>query len=109
MSYGIKLLAVGKYGPLWDPVEWLVSFDPDAHAPNALYPTGSVEADPDPARAMRFETFAEATELILTQSTVCPLRPDGERNLPLMAFTTEVVQIPDRDPEPDEPEDDEPS
>lgn len=93
MSYGILLVGIGVEEI--DPPEWVVEFDPDAHAPGRLYPTGDVVSDADPAKALRFETSREAMDTLLTQSTVCPLRPDGRPNRPLMAFSTQVAEVPE--------------
>lgn len=92
-AFGIKLLGLGRM--TLDPPEWLTAFDPDAHAPGRPYPTGMVESDADPAKAMRFDSGADALEFTMQQSTVCPFRPDGEANRPLRAFTVEIEALPE--------------
>lgn len=93
MDYGIKLVAI--QGQEIDPPQWLVDFQPDLHQPGDLYPTGYVETDIDVARAKRFGGAGDAFSFLRTQSTVCPLRPDGKPNRPLLAFTTEIMRLPD--------------
>ena len=52
----------------------------------------------DPARAMRFPDTRSALKMWRTQSTVLPLRPDGQPNRPLTALTVEIVEAPELDP-----------
>jgi hypothetical protein len=94
MSYGIKLLAIGH--AQIDPPEWVVAFEPDSSQTDPpTYPTGTTDSDPDPGKAKRFLSFAEAAEFWKTQSKTVPYRPDGKPNRPLTAFTVEIVVIPD--------------
>ena len=87
-DYGIWLVALYAR-----PVgEWLTTYDPDGGDGN--YPTGVIDASPDPAKAMRFPSMVTATACVWRQSTVQPLRPDGAPNRPLMAFDLVVEQLP---------------
>lgn len=70
-----------------------MDFDPDAHAPGRLYPTGTVVSTFDLGEAKRFETFKEAYDFITQQSTVTPLRPDGEKNRPGTVLSIEISQV----------------
>jgi hypothetical protein len=64
---------------------WLQSFDPEARAGR-----GAAKFTTDAALAMTFGTPAEAFEYWRQQSVTVPLRPDGEPNRPLTAFTMAV-------------------
>ena len=90
MTYGIWLLA------LYDRTiaEWLLSYDPDA-SDQGTFPTGLVSSTPNAGKAMSFDSMIEATDCIMQQSVVQPLRPDGRPNRPLRAFTLEVRRLPD--------------
>lgn len=92
-AIGIKLVGIGLRSI--DPPEWVTGFDVDAHAPDSLYPTGLVDSDVDPAKAMRFDNAADALEFTMQRSTVCPFRPDGEENRPLRAFTVQIEALPE--------------
>lgn len=45
--------------------------------------------------AKKFKTFAEAAEFWKTQSTVKPIRPDGEPNRPFTATTVAIKKVED--------------
>jgi hypothetical protein len=70
---GHKLSDCGKY---------LAAFDPDA-----MDGYGAVAWTADRSAALRFADFAEAYETWRRRSTVRPLRPDGQPNRPLTAYT----------------------
>ena len=71
-------------------LEW---FDLEAHGPMGPYPTGQVSFTPTLERALRFDTAALALETWKRQSRKAPLRPDGEPNRPLTAFTMAIVPV----------------
>lgn len=73
--------------------EYLMSFDPDAHAPGKRYPTGEAKVTSKLRRAMKFKNTADALTFYRTQSKVTPTRPDGKPNRPLTKFTIEIVSI----------------
>jgi hypothetical protein len=52
---------------------------------------GNTLITPDPQRAKRFETNAQAFEFWRQQSKAVPLRPDGKPNRPLTAYTVEIL------------------
>jgi len=71
---------------------YLRDFDVGAH-------NGRVDDFPIPTtdkieEARHFANAGEALTFWQTQSRVRPLRPDGDPNRPLTAFTVEVVQCP---------------
>lgn len=68
--------------------QWLQSFDHDA-----CDGQGHGEFTLDPDKAMRFSDSAEAMEFWGRQSTVRPLRPDGEPNKPLTALTCAIETL----------------
>jgi hypothetical protein len=61
---------------------WLKSFDVDANDGR-----GTFRSTSDPAEALRFSDKESAFLAWRSQSTVRPLREDGEPNRPLTAFT----------------------
>jgi hypothetical protein len=94
-EYGILIVAVGKTGPTLDPPEWVTLYDPDGGDPDVEYPTGALESDVDPAKALRFDSSVEASECWRRQSTRTPLRPDGRPNRPLTSLTVEIKKLPE--------------
>lgn len=88
MSFGLQLLD-GQW------IEW---FDPDASATDPpSYPTGDGAATMDPAKALRFDTAADALAFWKQTSRVVPMRPDGKPNRPLTALTVTVEQLPEEE------------
>lgn len=87
-EWGIRLVALGgrRLGT------WLREFDPDAGP--LPYPTGFADDTSDSALALRFESAADALAFAQTQSTRTPLRPDGQPNRPLTAFTVSIERLP---------------
>jgi hypothetical protein len=72
---------VGKY---------LASYDLDAHDGR-----GTDEWVSDPTQALHFESNAAALKVWRTPSLIRPLRPDGQPNRPLTAYTVEVSELED--------------
>jgi hypothetical protein len=72
--------------------EYLVAFDFDA-----MGGVGYGIFTDELRLAMRFKTLREAMEFWRTQSTVKPLRPDGQPNRPLTASTISVFKIEEKD------------
>ena len=64
---------------------WLKSFDPDGCKGH-----GEVTGTKRRADAMRFTDMPAAMKFWRKTSTVLPMRPDGQPNRPLTAFTIEV-------------------
>ena len=87
-EWGIRLVAFGGR-PLGT---WLREFDPDAGP--LPHPTGFADDTSDPALALRFDSAADALAFAQTQSTRTPLRPDGQPNRPLTAFTVAIERLP---------------
>lgn len=87
--YVIKVYAT--YGPtgeplVFEPPRYIVSIDPDARGG-----LGDFELAADVIAARRFDTIEEAGAYWGAQSTVVPLRDDGQPNRPGTIFTVEVV------------------
>jgi len=72
--------------------QYLVSFDFDA-----MCGIGFGIFTDKPEHAMRFKTLRDAMEFWRTQSTVKPLRPDGEPNRPLTASTVSIFKLEEKD------------
>ena len=89
MSYGIRFQWAGGLALRFDvdvPVgAWLARYDPE---------DDTIEWTTDPAQAMRFDTGAEAVLCYRRQSRAMPLRPDGEANRPLTAYTVGIEALP---------------
>jgi hypothetical protein len=66
---------------------YLRAFDPDADDGR-----GVVVVTQDRREAMRFDAAAAALAMWKRQSSVRPLRPDGQPNRPLTAFTVMLEQ-----------------
>lgn len=75
--------------------QWLRTFDPDAHAPGVLFPTGDAQFTPHVEEAKRFDSKVDAIIFWQQKSKVSPLRPDGQANRPLTAFTMSVDPLPE--------------
>lgn len=67
---------------------WLKDFDLDADGG-----LGMVTYTDDRDEAMVFDTIEDVHEFWTQQSTLMPLRPDGQPNRPLTAFTVEVRPV----------------
>ena len=65
---------------------WLKSFDPDVGGGR-----GHVAGTPKREDALRFANKGEAWEFWRQVSRSVPLRPDGNPNRPLTAFTIEIL------------------
>ena len=57
---------------------------------------GTASWTDDPNRALLFATHEEAAVFWRTQSTVRPIRADGQPNRPLSAYTVSVEEIPEK-------------
>jgi hypothetical protein len=68
--------------------QYVVVFDHDAHAGRG---TGMFSRDV--AHALRFNTKADAIEFWNRASRLRPLRPDGEPNKPMTAYTVEIEEV----------------
>lgn len=65
--------------------EWLMDFDNEFDGGR-----GSIQTTSDIHQAKKFENVAEALRTWKQQSVTNPIRPDGEFNRPLTAFTVEI-------------------
>lgn len=68
--------------------EFLSFWDPDGNNGRGLFVW-----TPDPNKAAKYTTKAQVVEEYLLPSLSVPLRPDGEPNRPLTAFSIEVVPL----------------
>ena len=64
------------------------TFNPDANNGRGLITACSSKIE-----AKRFKTTADAHSFWMTQSTIDPVRPDGQPNRPLTAFTIEIIPV----------------
>lgn len=55
--------------------------------------TGIATWTDDIDKALKFDSFKDAVATWQTQSTKVPLRPDGEPNRPLTAYTVSPVKV----------------
>jgi hypothetical protein len=78
-----------------EPPTYVRDYDLDAHAPGQPYPTGQVRLTEDTREAKRFPSLHAALEAWREPSQAVPLRPDGEPNRPLTAFTMTFERAPD--------------
>ena len=67
---------------------YLRSYDPDAYGGR-----GHARVTPDVAAAARFPDVVEGWKEWKRESTVLPLRPDGQPNRPLTAYTVTFVEV----------------
>lgn len=92
MSYVIRYAGLAGIvtGPGHPPAlgDYLVTADVEAHDGR-----GSVTWSADPGQALLFDNHLEAFNFWRQQSTLRPVRPDGQPNRPLTAFSAEVVQL----------------
>lgn len=92
MSIGILVIAepFNHGGAILDPPEWLRHADVDAYDGR-----GDADTTPDPTLALRFPDAREAMAFWNQQSTVRPLREDGQPNKPLTSLTVSIEEIPE--------------
>jgi hypothetical protein len=67
---------------------YVVSCDVDARGGRGAVTLSSIETD-----AKRFATGADALAYWKRPSTVCPVRPDGQPNRPLSAYSVELRKV----------------
>lgn len=73
--------------------QFLAEYDPEKHDG-----MGEAAWTPDREHALRFDDAVEAWALWTTVPTSRPVRPDGQPNKPLTAFTIEIVDDTDLPP-----------
>ena len=86
LANGREVLTSGQPSPLG---QWLKSYDPEAHRGR-----GAAEWTDLPADAMQFPGPAEAFRYWKQTSRTRPVRPDGQPNRPLTAFTIMLEPLP---------------
>lgn len=95
MSYvircaGLAGIHVGPGDPSKPVGGLLKEFDVDA-----MGGRGTSDWTVDPEEALHFESPEAAHKAWTTQSTVAPLRQDGQPNRPLTAYTVEILPLSD--------------
>lgn len=71
--------------------QWVVSMDPDVSDTDPpTYPTGFLVTTSDPAEALLFPSFRQAANYWMKQSAAVPLRPDGQPNRPMTAYSVTI-------------------
>lgn len=68
--------------------KWVESFDPDAHGGR-----GDLRVTDDRNKALKFKNPGEALRYWKQQSKLQPLRPDGQPNRPLTAWTMGIEPL----------------
>jgi hypothetical protein len=94
---GLKIIGLIAGGPTPFDGEWLSEYDPDRDStePTTGAPmVAHVRTTPDPAKALAFESAVDAMNEWKRVSKSAPVRPDGQPNRPLTAFTVEVSPLP---------------
>jgi len=88
MAAVIKIVARadGSHSP--EAGDYVVEFDHDAYRGR-----GMLKSLPDPRYALRFADKAAAMEFWRRTSALRPIRPDGEPNRPLTAYTVEIMDV----------------
>ncbi len=69
--------------------KWVAEYDPTRHTPSGGYDGGILKVTSDPEKALKFDNAAEAFE---KWRQAYRMRPDGEPNRPLTAFSVQVTQ-----------------
>lgn len=92
MPYTLRLIR-HELGIMFDRVSWVVNYDPEYHWPDGHYDGGLLMTTWDESQARRFYSPESAIRYWRSgPSCECHyVRPDGERNRPLTAFSCEVV------------------
>ena len=71
--------------------KYLETYDPEAHEGR-----GFAQFTSDLAKAMKFDTHAQAFDLWKSTPRSRPTRPDGKPNRPLTAFTINFEEVHDQ-------------
>lgn len=94
MTYVIRFVALADGRPGVYAGLYLAHYDAAYIHPTLGYDGGRLEVTDDPSRALRFADAAAAAEKWKEQAPPpYDLRPDGQPNRPLTAFTVEVLKI----------------
>lgn len=96
MPYVFRVLGVASQGDLDldGPPRYLAGYDVDYQPTPNVNLSGIADITKDLAEAMRFPTREAAFAAWSQQSTVLPLRPDGEPNRPLTAYSMTLQEVP---------------
>ena len=88
MKYVIKIHSFANRAPCPVAGQYLKSFDPEAYEGR-----GDAITTRDEKLAMRFPDVQAVMIYMQTQPKSRPLREDGEKNRPLMAFNVHVLPV----------------
>lgn len=94
MSVVILLHAIESTGEVFYPPQYLAEYDPDINDPDDSDISGWVKGTFNPSRAKHYPDAAAAMAEWKRVSKTRPVRPDGQPNRPLSAFTIEIVPAP---------------
>lgn len=84
----LRIVGLVNGGPSEFDDTYVREYDPTVRKPSGEYDGGILKVTDDPAHAREFATVAEAVEY---WRQPYGLRPDGEPNRPLTAWTVEVL------------------
>lgn len=73
--------------------QWAEPLFIESYDVNAMDGVGAATLTEHEADALRFDNFQAAFDAWKTQSTLQPLRDDGQPNRPLTAYTVEFVAV----------------
>lgn len=88
----IRIVGLVSGGPSPFDGQYLKEYDPDRRGidPDGHIMLAHVTTTPNPDEAMRFAGVADAQGTWARKSTRWPIRPDGQPNRPLTAFTVSL-------------------
>jgi hypothetical protein len=92
MPFVAKLVMFMPTGAMPDRPCYLKSYDPNVVAPDRRS-AGDIQSTINIGEAVQFETIEKLYECYMQVCEPMPLRPDGEPNRPLTAFTITVESI----------------
>jgi len=85
----VQITGLVRYGTGAGPAgQYIKEADVDAYDGR-----GDVAGTFNPQEALQFDSSADAMKFWRQQSTVRPLREDGQPNRPLTAFSVEIVKV----------------
>lgn len=92
MTAIIKIMGVAGTGIWFIDDVYLAAYDPDGERG-----LGSIMLTADPSKAQEFRDKATAMQTWNLQSSVKPIRRDGQPNKPLTVATVEIIERKDND------------
>jgi hypothetical protein len=90
----VWVMEIGALGDrIFKPGVYLQRFDVNKVNPREAWQTGDIVVTNKLELAMKFGSLVEVLDTWKTQSTLVPLRPDGEPNRPLSALTISPKKV----------------